>query len=279
MGVSPPQGPPTLDSRGYIPAFGLTFPSPVGLAAGYDRSGEQLADLERQDFGFVELGTVTPEPLAGHNPGVDALARALSCHHATRRRGFSEQRIGVNLGRQPQHPLSDAGHDFAIGMRSVWRSADYLAINLTGPAGRALLAADRAHELRAALECVREQQEQLSAAAARRVPVLVKCPVRPGAWLDYVGALGFDGVIAVFEDQHCDSPVLPAPQEVARLAHALAPSTALVVGSGIRSASDARRCLAAGARLVQVYRAYVEQGGALIRRINREPVAACSSLS
>jgi dihydroorotate dehydrogenase len=279
MGVNPPARQPAADGRGCVAAFGLVFPSPVGLAAGIDRSGERLAELERQGFGFVELGTVTPEPVAEHNPGVDALARVLSRYRARRRRGSSEPLIGVNLGRQPQHPLSDAGHDFAIGMRSAWRYADYLAINLTGPAARALLADDRAHELRALLERVHEQQEQLSAATGRRVPVLIKCPVRPGGSFDYMGSLRFDGVIAVFEDGPCDPPVLPTAQDVARLAHALAPSTALVVGSGVRSAGDAWRCLAAGARLVQVYRAYVEQGGELIERINRGLTAACGSLS
>jgi dihydroorotate dehydrogenase len=252
-----------------VEAFGLIFPGRVGLAAGYDRSGERLAELERRGFGFVELGTVTPEPVAGHNRGVDALARVVNRYRAMRRLGNPEQLIGISLGRQPQHPLCDAGHDFETGMRRAWGCADYLAINLTGPAARALHAADREGELLAVLERVREQQERLSASTAKRVPVLVKYPVLPGARLDPIRALRFDGVIAVFEDEPCGSPALAAQQDVARLAQALAPSTSLIAGSGIRGAADALRYLAAGAQLVQVYRAYVEQGGGLIRRIDR----------
>jgi dihydroorotate dehydrogenase len=195
-----------------------------------------------------------------------------------RRRGHPEQLIGVNLGRQPQRPLCDAGHDFETGMRRAWRCADYLAINLSGPAARALLAADREGELLAVLERVREQQERLIAFTSRRVPVLVKYPVVPGARLDHVRALRFDGVIAVFEDGPGSSPVLAPQHDVARLTQALAPSTTLVAGSGIRSAADALRYLAAGARLVQVYRAYVEQGGDLTRRINRELAAPLTTL-
>lgn len=259
--------------RRRVEAFGLTFQGPVGLAAGYDRSGERLSELEGEGFGFVELGTVTPEPVAGHNPGVDALARAVNRYRAMRRRGNPAQLIGINLGRQPERPLCDAGHDFETGMRRAWCCADYLAINLTGPAARALLVADREDELLAVLKRVREQQERLTVSTSRRVPVLVKYPVASGAWLDHIRALGFEGVIAVFEDGLADSPVLAAQHAVACLARALAPSTALVAGSGIRSAADASRYLAAGARLVQVYRAYVEQGGELIRRINRELAA------
>ena len=255
--------------RRRVEAFGLSFPGPVGLAAGYDRSGERLAELERQGFGFVELGTVTPEPVAGHNPGVEALATAVNRYRAMRWPGNPEQLIGINLGRQPQHPLCDAGHDFETGMRHAWRCTDYLAINLTGPAARALHTEDREGELLAVLERVREHQERLSASMGRRVPVLVKYPVIPGAPLEQIRALRFDGVIAVFEDEPCGSPVLAAQQGFARLAQALAPSTSLIAGSGIRSAADALRYLAAGAALVQVYRAYVEQGTELIRRINR----------
>jgi dihydroorotate dehydrogenase len=252
-----------------VEAFGLSFPGSVGLAAGYDRSGERLAELERQGFGFVELGTVTPEPVAGHNPGVNVLVTAVMRHCAMRRPENPKPLIGINLGRQPQHPLCEAGHDFETGMRHAWRCADYLAINLTGPAARALHTADREGELLAVLEHVREQQERLSASTSRRVPVLVKYPVVPGARLDHIRALRFDGMIAVFEDEPCGSPVLAARQDFARLAQALAPATSLIAGSGIRSAADALRYLAAGAPLVQVYRAYAEQRTELIRRINR----------
>lgn len=258
---------------GRVAAFGLDFPGRVGLGAGYDRSGERLAELEGAGFAFVELGTATPEPLAGHNPGVEALASAVMHHRARRSPRHREPLIGVNLGRQPQHRLGDAGHDFEIGMRCAWACADYLAINLTGPAAQPLHAADRESELFAALEHVRAQQDRLIASTSRRVPVLIKYPVLPGVSLDRIRALRFDGLIAVFEDGPQRTPVYAAQPDVARVAHALAPATALVAGSGIRDAADAVGYLKAGAPLVQLHRAYVEQGVALIRRINRELAA------
>jgi dihydroorotate dehydrogenase len=256
-----------------VTAFGLDFPGPVGLGAGHDRSGERLPELEGEGFGFVELGSATPEPVAGHNPGVEALASAVMRYRARRAPEHPRPLIGINLGRQPQHRLCDVARDFEVGMRCAWACADYLAINLTGPAARPLHAASREGELLAVLERVRAQQECLSASTSRRLPVLVKYPVPPGGCLEHVRCLRFDGLIAVFEDGPEHSPVYAAPPDVARVAQALAPSTALIAGSGIRSATHAVGYLEAGARLVQLHRAYVEQGAALIRRINRELAA------
>ena len=262
---------------GRVAAFGLDFPGRVGLGAGYDRSGERLAELEGAGFAFVELGTATPEPLAGHNPGVEALASAVMRYRARRAPGRSRPLIGVSLGRQPQHRLCDAGRDFEIGMQCAWACADYLAINLSGPAAQPLHAPDRGGELLAALEDVRVQQERRAASTARRVPVLVKYPVFPGSRLDRIRALRFDGLIAVFADGSERSYVYAAQPDVARVMQALAPSTALVAGSGIRDAADAVGYLNAGARLVQLHRAYVEQGAALVHRINRELASAAGN--
>ena len=258
----------------YVRAFGLDFPGPVGLGAGYDRTGERLPELDRAGFGFVELGTVTPEPVDGHNPGVDALAAAVMRHRARRRPARPGPLIGINLGRQPDHPLREAGCDFAIAMRSAWDCADYLAINLTGPAAQPLHAPERTLERVAVLEHVRQQQERLTAMTGRRTPVLLKYPIVLGAPLDRALALRFDGLIAVFEDAQDRSPVYAAQRDLARMAEALRPSTTLVAGSGVRSAGDAAHCLAAGARLVQIHRAYLEHGDALIVRINQKLAAA-----
>ncbi len=261
-----------------VRAFGLEFRGPVGLGAGLDRDGRLLARLEDDGFGFLELGTVTPEPVPGHNPGVDALAAELERYRTYRGSGPEWPRIGINLGRQPQHPLCEAAHDLAASMCRAWLCADYLAVNLTGPAARALLAAERQGELLRLLEHVRAEQDRLGAATAHRTPVLLKVPVVPRARLDHLVRLQFDGIIAVFVDERDGSPRYAQGHEVAGLACALSPA-ALIAGSGIRTAADAAAYLGAGAALVQVHRAYVERGARLVRAINRAAAAAgaCSA--
>jgi dihydroorotate dehydrogenase len=256
--------------------LGLDFPGPVGLGAGYDRTGERLPELDAAGFGFVELGTVTAEPVAGHNPGVAALVAAIGRHRAARPRAADAPLIGINLGRQPDRPLREAGRDFEIGLRGAWACADYLAINLTGPAAQPLHAAEHRRELWSALERALDAHARLTTETSKRVPLLLKQPIAPGGRFDEFHALHFDGLIAVFQDAQDGSPGCPGQRDIVRLAEFLGPTTVLVAGSGIGSADDAARCLAAGARLVQVHRAYVERGASLIARINRQLAVAAA---
>ena len=232
--------------------------NPVGLAAGYDRSGALLPQIAAHGFGFVELGTVTPCPVADHNPGVAVLTANLERWRV--RAGSTRCLVGVNLGRQPDAPLEQAAQDFEQGMRAVWRCADYLAINLSGAASRALLEAGREPLALDVLRRVRGQQERLTAASGRRVPVVVKVPVVPSAGalpsaVRYCREIGFDGLIAALED----APLGDAERVLNRVAEMLGRMTLIAVG-GVRTREQARAYLAAGAHLVQVYRLYAEAG-------------------
>jgi dihydroorotate dehydrogenase len=232
--------------------------NPIGLAAGYDRSGALLPSIAAHGFGFVELGTVTPHPVADHNPGVAVLAANVERWLA--RAGRTRCVVGVNLGRQPGAPIEQAAQDFERGMRAAWRCADYLAINLTGPANRALLETGREPIARDVLQRVRDQQARLAAVSGRRVPIVVKIPVDPGnatlaVAVRYCREMGFDGLIAALEDV----AGVEAERVLRRLARTLGGMTLIAVG-GIRTPEQVRAYLAAGARLVQVYRLYAEAG-------------------
>ncbi|HEY7759301.1 MAG TPA: hypothetical protein VIA64_07790 [Burkholderiales bacterium] len=238
--------------------WGRCLRNPVGLAAGYDRSGALLSQIAAHGFGFVEVGTVTPRPVADHNPGVAALAA--NVERWRMRAASTRCLVGVNLGRQPDARLELAAQDFEQGMQAAWRCADYLAINLSGTANRALLEPGREPLAQDMLRRVRRQQERLAAASGRRVPIVVKIPIASGATalpaaVRYCGEIGFDGLIAALEEV-----AGPAAGHVLnQLARAVGRMTLIAVG-GIRTPKHARACLAAGAHLVQVYRLYAEGG-------------------
>src|ERR1700720_4506364 len=78
----PPSRPRPDDQKLAVRAFGLNFPNPIGMAAGFDKNGEVADALLRLGFGFVEVGTVTPNPQAGNpRPGIFRLGRAEAAAH------------------------------------------------------------------------------------------------------------------------------------------------------------------------------------------------------
>lgn len=123
--------------------MGLRFPSRLGLAAGFDKNGEAVDGLGKLGFGFIEVGTVTPQPQQGQprprlfrlprsgalinrmgfpNHGAAAVARRLK-HR--RYRGI----VGVNIGKNADTPLEAAVDDYIACLRAVSEVADYVAVN------------------------------------------------------------------------------------------------------------------------------------------------------
>ncbi len=128
--------------------WGLNFPNPVGLAAGMDKNGEHVDALLALGFGFVEIGTVTPEAQPGNpkprmfrlkqhraiinrlgfnNDGVDALLRNVG--RARRRDGL----LGINIGRNKHTPNESAESDYLFCLERVYPAADYITVNISSP--------------------------------------------------------------------------------------------------------------------------------------------------
>ena len=206
-----------------VRALGLSFPGPVGLAAGFDKDARGTRGLAALGFGFVEVGTVTaraqpgnPRPrmfrltadralvnrMGFNNAGAPAAAAALD-----RSRGRSRGRswgpggpvVGVNIGKSRAAPDEEAAADYAASARAVAAVADYVVVNVSSPntpGVRDLQAADR---LKPVLTAVRSALDASS--PARRVPLLVKiAPDLADADVDAVAdlalELGLDGIIA-----------------------------------------------------------------------------------
>jgi dihydroorotate dehydrogenase len=283
--------PPSLPQQ----LWGLDFPNPIGIAAGFDKDARAPAALLRLGFGFVETGTVTPRSQPG-NPkprvfrldddmavinrmgfnsgGLDALVGRL----AGRDRGVGI--VGVNIGRN--RDSADAEADYAEGVRRAAPIADYLVVNVSSPNTPGL----RDLQARAVLESLLRQLLEVRAQTGVSVPLLVK--IAPDLTHEERAdvaavalATGIDGIV-VANTTVARPPELHSPQaneagglsgrplfaastallaEIYRLTEGRIP---LIGVGGVASAADAYAKIRAGASLVQLYTALIFAGPALI---------------
>ena len=202
-------------------ALGLTFPSPFGLAAGFDKEGHGIEALSELGFGHVEVGTITGQAQPGNekprlfrlvedravinrmgfnNDGASAVAPRLKAARAGLQKAHAGVRpvIGVNIGKTKVVELEDAVEDYLVSARSLAPAADYLVVNVSSPNTPGLRLLQNVDTLRPLLSAVGEAADQ---AAGRHVPLLVKiAPDLSDEDVDDVARLaldlGLDGIIA-----------------------------------------------------------------------------------
>ena len=222
-----------------VRALGLSFPGPVGLAAGFDKDARGTRGLAALGFGFVEVGTVTaraqpgnPRPrmfrltadralvnrMGFNNAGAAAAAAALG-----RSGGRSPGRpggpvVGVNIGKTRAVPDADAAADYAASARAVAAVADYVVVNVSSPNTPGLRDLQAEDRLRPVLVAVRAALD--AASPGRRVPLLVKiAPDLADADVDAVAdlalELGLDGIIATNTTVSRDGLASPAAKVAA----------------------------------------------------------------
>lgn len=297
FGLLMPRRPTPLPTK----AFGLTFPNPVGLAAGLDKNGTHVDALLALGFGFIEVGTVTPRAQAGNpkprmfrlpqqraiinrlgfnNDGVNALVRNVERAH--RRHGL----LGINIGKNKTTPNESAVDDYLYCLERVYPLADYVTINISSPNTAGLRELQEEQALRRLIGTLREAQETFGAKHGKRVPMLVKiAPDLSDADIDAAGRvlseLQVDGVIAtnttttrfaVEGARHAEEagglsgqPLMGQSTMILRMLRTrLHESIALVGVGGIDSGADAVTKMVAGASLVQCYSGLVYRGPKLI---------------
>ncbi len=170
------------DARLSQALFGVTFPNPLGVAAGYDKNARVYNALFAMGFGFVEAGTITPEPQPGNpRPRVFRLIRERAIvnrlgfnnggHAAAKARLKARPPkgvLGINIGanRQAADPIAD----YAAGVRAFGAQAAYLAVNISSPNTPGLRDLQAPDRLNALLKAVMEARASLT----RPAPVLVK---------------------------------------------------------------------------------------------------------
>jgi dihydroorotate dehydrogenase len=205
--------------RGARTVFGLRFPNPIGLAAGFDKNGIAVPALAALGFGFVEIGTITARPQPGNPrprlfrlPSEEALINRMGfnnrgaewvCDHLSHSSHVAVP-VGISLGKSKLTPLEEAADDYLRSLDLLYPHGDYFAVNVSSPNTpglRALQESDRLDELVGALV----ERLRLRAVAEGRAapkPLLVKvAPDLDEAALDeLVGvclARGASGLIAV----------------------------------------------------------------------------------
>ena len=175
------------DPRLALQFFGLSFPSPVGMAAGFDKNGEVPDALLRLGFGFVEIGTVTPRPQRGNPkprvfrlPADEAVINRLGfnnqgqfsvARNLERRRGRGGL-VGINIGAN--RDSDDRIADYVAGVSRFAPFASWLTVNISSPNTPGLREFQQPDELAQLLDKVTQAREAAIAAAGRRVPLFVK---------------------------------------------------------------------------------------------------------
>ncbi|MEO1014692.1 MAG: quinone-dependent dihydroorotate dehydrogenase [Pseudomonadota bacterium] len=280
---------------------GLSFPNPVGLAAGFDKNAEAPDAALRLGFGFVEIGAVTPLPQPGNprprvfrlkadeavinrygfnNDGLAAIAARLGARRA------AQGMVGANLGANKDS--EDRAADFAKGVEGLAGLVDFYTVNVSSPNTPGL----RALQDKGALEALLARVLSTRDRAAEGAPVFLKiAPDLTGEdaadIADVVRASGVDGLIIsnttvarpdALRSAHkgeagglSGKPLFEASTRLlADMARALGPTTPLIGVGGVSSAHDAYEKILHGASLVQLYTALVYQGPGLVREIIEE---------
>jgi len=276
--------------------FGVRFPGPLGLAAGFDKDGDGLKTWGAMGFGYAEIGTVTPRPQPG-NPQ-PRLFRLASDRALLNRMGFNNHGagqlalrlarsspdvpIGVNIGKSKVTPPEHAPQDYAAGARLLGSLADYLVVNVSSPNTPGLRD----------LQAVESLQPILTAVLAETAtPVLVKiAPDLSDADVDAVADLaveaGLAGIVATNTTVSraglrtpgvadlgpggiSGPPVARRAVEVLRRLYArVGESQVLISVGGIETAEDAWARITAGASLLQGYTGFVYGGGLWAKHIH-----------
>jgi dihydroorotate dehydrogenase len=296
MKIAPPAAARPRDPRLVVTAFGLNFPNPLGLAAGFDKNAEIPGAMLRLGFGFVEVGTVTPRPQIGNaRPRLFRLRKdgAVINRFGFNNEGYDKARsrlarrptglIGVNVGANKD--TTDRIEDYVLGVRTFAPIADYVAINISSPNTpglRDLQRRDALDELVARVGAARDETRP-------RRPLIVKiAPDLDDRGHDDILAVavarGIDGLIvsnttsarpASLRSAHrgetgglSGRPLFePSTRILARSHLALGGAIPLIGCGGVEDAATAIAKIEAGASVIQFYTSLALKGAGVVEDI------------
>ena len=287
--------------------FGINFSNPIGLAAGFDKNAEMFEELSAFGFGFIEIGTLTPEPQPGNptprvfripadkglinrmgfnNDGLESAVKRL-------KKNKSHVIIGGNIGKNKITPNEDAISDYEKGFTALFDVVDYFVVNVSSPNTPNLRALQEKEPLKKLLSRLQELNNEKK----ERKPILLKiAPDLNYEQLDdiieIVFETGIDGIVATnttisrkglsIPESEIDkigagglsgSPLKSRSTEVIRYLSNKSDKKIPIIGvGGIMTANDAIEKLKAGASLIQVYTGFIYEGPGIIKNINQELV-------
>jgi dihydroorotate dehydrogenase len=284
--------------------FGLTFPNPVGLAAGFDKNALLIDEIAQFGFGFIEIGTVTPRPQPGNDkprlfrlPTDQALVNRMGFNNqgvevAATRLKFRKSNIlvGGNIGKNKITPNEEALRDYQYCFDALFDYVDYFVVNVSSPNTPDLRALQDKEPLRMLLAALQRQNN----ARPNRKPLLLKiAPDLNQAQLDDIIEIAvetnLDGLVATNTTINRNSlqtgktaldaigagglsgkPLRNPATEIIRYLRQHLPQHIRIIGvGGIMTPEDALEKLNAGADLIQLYTGFIYEGPLLVKRINK----------
>lgn len=283
--------------------WGITFPNPVGLAAGFDKDAKWTDELAMLGFGFVEIGTLTPRPQPGNpaprlfrlpadgglinrmgfnNGGAEIAAERL------RLRKNKQLIIGGNIGKNKDTPNEEAASDYEAAFRALYPVVDYFVVNVSSPNTPGLRELQDKEPLTKLLLRLQGINKDLGSPK----PLLLKiAPDLTDAQLDdiigIVADIKLDGLVATnttISRAHLKTPSaeveaigaggvsgLPLKERATEVIRYLSTKSRgtipIIAAGGIFTAADAQEKLDAGAVLVQVYTGFIYEGPAIAHNI------------
>jgi dihydroorotate dehydrogenase len=277
--------------------FGLKFPNPIGLAAGFDKNGVAVPAWAALGFGFIEIGTVTARPQPGNpkprifryaqqqalinylgfnNDGADIVSNRLRQLRESGR--WPKIPVGINIGKSKTTPLDQAPADYLHSFRRLNKFADYIVLNVSSPNTPGLRWLQERESLSILLRGIGAENRTGK-------PILVKiAPDLSSEQLEEIIAACEENRVAAIIATNTTldhSSIPPARDQIGGLSGAplREKSTALVraitkrstipviASGGILDAESAREKIEAGAQLLQIYTGYIYRGPGLLREI------------
>ncbi|HEX4044058.1 MAG TPA: quinone-dependent dihydroorotate dehydrogenase [Gammaproteobacteria bacterium] len=283
--------------------MGMTFPNSIGLAAGLDKNADYVDALASLGFGFIEVGTVTPQPQAGNprprlfrlakqeaiinrmgfnNKGVAHVAQQLA---RVRYRGI----LGINIGKNKDTPLERAVDDYLFCFQQLWPYASYITINISSPNTAGLRNLQQSELLRELLITLKNARQAVYEQQQKYVPLVVK--ISPDMTEEEA-----HGLAAILLEQHIDGVIATnttttregvAEEQIAQesgglsgkplqarstrtiqwLAGQLQGRIPIIGCGGIIDAASAKEKRDAGASLLQIYTGLIYRGPGLVREL------------
>lgn len=288
--------------------FGLRFPNPVGLAAGFDKDAKCIDEFANFGFGFIEIGTVTPRAQPGNEQ--PRLFRLVDDEAIINRMGFNNQGvdgaalrlskrksniiIGGNIGKNKITPNEDSVFDYEYCFHALYEYVDYFVVNVSSPNTPGL----RALQEKEPLTRLLSRMTELNMEKKSPKPILLKiAPDLTNEQLDDIvdiirdtktaGVIATNTTIAREHLKTTDSelaqigagglsgkPLLKRSTEVVDYLHRKSNGAFPIIAvGGIHTAEDAMEKFAAGAALVQLYTGFIYEGPGLIKEINKKLLA------
>lgn len=283
--------------------MGISFKNPLGLAAGLDKNGDYINTLELLGFGFIEIGTVTPEPQIGNEkPRIFYLKKARALIN---RMGFPNLGIdyviekikrskfggvlGINISKNNNTTIENAIKDYIICIEKSYAYVNYIVINISSPNTlglRELYSVDLVNDT---LQTIKTKQSELQKKYGTYVPILIKISpdIKDSELIEYAQSFvqnKVDGVIAVNTTTNRDlvkglenssqigglsgRPLqLRSNEIIKKLSSVLNRKIPIIGVGGIDSLISAREKLASGASLIQIYSGLIFRGPKVIKEI------------